>query len=175
MEKSDWITALSTYSVTRERILEHRFIADVTSELWRRGCFDFVVSHSEVDNSGYDLIIEAGAVIRHIQLKAVRDGGARRNVDLQRRLGAKPSGCAVLVIHDPHTLGICGYRLFAAPPGAPLPDLGAKPVRHTKANSAGHKAERPTLRSVSIACFQPVADIGALVDRLFGEQEALGS
>ncbi|HEX4695101.1 hypothetical protein [Sphingomonas sp.] len=167
-ERSIWITALSTFSSTREKILEHRFVSDVTSELWRRGIFDFAVSHSEVDNSGYDLIIEAGSTVRHIQLKAMQVSGARRDFGLQLRLADKPSGCAVLMLHDPTTLSIAEYRLFAGTAGNPLPSLGDKAVWHTKGNALGVKAERPALRSIPISSFLPVQDTIALVDRLFG-------
>jgi hypothetical protein len=165
---SPWIKALSTYSSTREKILEHRFIADVTAELWRRGVFDFAVSHSEVDNSGYDVIIEAAGVTRHVQLKAMQVAGARRDFGLQLRLADKPSGCAVLMLHDPVTLQIQAYRLFASSPGTPLPPLGDRMVRHTKGDSLGRKAERPALRNVPLSVFAPVDGIRDLVDRLFG-------
>lgn len=169
-----WITALSTFSSTREKILEHRFIAEVTSELWRRAQFDFAVSHSEVDNSGYDLIMEVGRVTRHIQLKAMQSTGKRRDFDLQIRLGEKASGCAILMLHDPISLAIERYCLFAAGPGVPLPHLGDKMVRHTKGDAQGVKAERPALRNVPITMFVPVDGIGELVDRLFGAHDSLG-
>ena len=175
-DASPWVGALSTFSTTREKILEHRFLADVTAELWRRGVFDFAVSHSEVDNSGYDVIVEAGGVARHVQLKAMQVEGRRRDFDIQLRLGAKPSGCVVLMLHDPVTLAIASYRVLAGPPGAPLPPLGERAVRHSKGDSTGYKAARPALRGVPIASFAPVADIRALVDRLFGAaQQSLGS
>ncbi len=166
---SDWITALSTYSSTREKILEHRFIADVTSELWRRGVFDFAVSHSEVDNSGYDVIIEAIGVTRHIQLKAMQIGGARREFGLQLRLGDKQSGCVVLMLHNPMTLTVEQYRLFAGNPGETLPPLGDRMVRHTKGDATGRKAERPALRNIALTSFQPVSNVVELVDALFGK------
>ena len=167
---SQWITALSTYSSTREKILEHRFVGDVTSELWRRGLFDLAVSHSEVDNSGYDLIVEAADVVRHIQLKAMQTGGKRTGFGLQLRLADKPSGCAVLMLHDPVTLAIGQFRVLAGPPGEPLPALGNKTVRHTKGNRHGFKAERPALREVPLSAFVPVAGIAMLVNRLFGPE-----
>jgi hypothetical protein len=172
---STHVTALSTWSSTREKILEHAFIAGVTSELWRRELFDFSVSHSEVDNSGYDLIIEANGVTRHIQLKAMQAAGARRDFGLQMRLGAKPSGCAILMLHDPVNLNIEGYRLFAGAPGEPLPDLGDRIVRHSKGNALGEKLERPALRNVPIARFVPVSGLVALVDALFGQSEGDGA
>ncbi|MGI4733133.1 MAG: hypothetical protein ACRYFW_15515 [Janthinobacterium lividum] len=165
---SDWITALSTYSSTREKVLEHRFISDVTAELWRRRVFDFAVSHSEVDNSGYDLIIEACGTVRHIQLKAMQVAGARRHFDLQTRLTKKQSAAAVLMLHDPVTLSIEQYRLFAGAPGEPLPSLGDRSVYKTKGDATGYKAAKPAFRAVPLSRFVPVGDVPTLVDRLFG-------
>lgn len=169
MADADWITALSTYSSTREKILEHRFLADVTSELWRRGIFDFAVSHSEVDNSGYDVILEARGVTRHVQLKAVRAGGSTDGISLQLRLGDKPAGCAVLMVHDLRTLAIEQYRWFGGEPGQPLAALGEKITRHPRS-----KSERPAHRDIRLTRFEPLNDVRALVDRLFGAEEALG-
>lgn len=170
-----WVTALSTYSSTREKILEHRFVAEVTASLWRAGRFDFAVSHSEVDNSGYDVIIEVGIVTRHIQLKAMQTGGARRDFGLQVRLAEKPSACAVLMLHDPRSLEISQWRLFAGLPGKPIPPLGERTVRHTKGDRTGFKAERPALRNVSLTSFELMSDMDDLVQRLFGEQVSLGT
>ena len=167
-DRSIWVTALSTYSATREKSLEHRFISEVTSELWRRAIFDFAVSHSEVDNSGYDVIIEATGIARHIQLKAMQLDGKRRDFNLQMRLADKPLGCAVLMLHDPVTLAITGFRFLAGLPGAKLPPLGDKLARKTKGNAQGYKAAKPAFRAVPIAAFAPVDGMPMLVDRLFG-------
>lgn len=163
-----WITALSTYSTTRESILEHRFLADVASCLWRRGEFDFSISHGEVDNSGYDVIIEACGVTRHIQLKAVHRDGRVRNFPVQRRLAEKPSGCVVLIRHDARTLDVVDYGWFGGAPGEKLPSLGEKPARHTKGDSTGFKAERPAIRLLSLTSLRPAGNVEWLVDQLFG-------
>ena len=168
-----WTTALSTWSTSREKVLEHRFIAAVTAEIWRAGRFDFAVSHSEVDNSGYDLIIEVGKVTRHIQLKAMQAGGKARSFGLQTRLADKPSACAVLMVHDARTLEISEWRLFAGPPGSSIPPLGDKLVKHTKGDRSGLKAVRPALRNVPMSSFVTVSDTAELVVRLFGDQLAL--
>ena len=169
-----WNAALSTWSTTREKVLEHRFIAEVTAAIWSAGRFDFAVSHSEVDNSGYDVIIEVGAVTRHIQLKAMQSGGTRREFGLQVRLADKPSACAVLMIHDAKSLEVTQWRLFAGQPGAPIPPLGDTPVKHTKGDRSGLKAVRPALRNVGLSAFEPMTGTAELVLKLFGEEVALG-
>ncbi len=174
VEPDAWSAALSTWSTTREKVLEHRFIAEVTAAIWRAGRFDFSVSHSEVDNSGYDVIIEVGEVIRHIQLKAMQSGGTRRDFGLQMRLADKPSACAVLMIHNAKTLEVDQWLLFAGLPGAPIPPLGDKLVKHTKGDRSGFKAVRPALRNVPISAFVPLSGTAELIQKLFGDEVALG-
>src|SRR6476620_10460783 len=58
-----------------EKVLEHRFLAELTSALWLGGVRDFEVLRSDVDSHGYDLVIEANGILRHIQLKAMVCGG----------------------------------------------------------------------------------------------------
>lgn len=171
-----WITALSTWSSTREKILEHRFIADVTAELWARGIFDFAVSHSEVDNSGYDLILEALGVTRHVQLKAMHLRSTTTEFPVQARLEDKPSACVILMLHDARTLAIAQYRWFGAAPGERLPSLGERIGRHSRPNIQGIKSERPMIRRLARRRFETIGDVPMLVDRLFGAcEQMLGS
>ncbi len=164
MDTDAWITALSTYSATREKILEHRFVADVSAELWRRGVFDFAVSWSEVDNSGYDVILEAVGITRHVQLKAMHLNSTTAEFPVQARLQTKPSACVVLMMHDARTLAIHEYRWFGGPPGTPLPPLGDLVGKHTR----GDKSARPGIRRLQKRRFEQLTDVGALVDTLFG-------
>ena len=57
------------HSSSLARIIEYQFLADLLQEAWfgRRMLVD--VMYSSVDAFGYDLVIESGDVIRHVQLK----------------------------------------------------------------------------------------------------------
>ena len=164
----DHITALSSFSTTREKVLEHRFIAEVGSCLWARGIFDFSVSHSEVDNSGYDVIMEVGPVIRHIQLKAARANGKTSYVSIQNRLADKPSGCVVWLIHDAASLAIEKILWFGGAAGQPLPDLGGKFAKQAKPNMQGKKAEKSAHRELTKGKFDKITSWPALAEVLFG-------
>lgn len=163
-----WLTALSNYSTTRESILEHRFLADVAGQLWAEGEFGMSVSHSEVDNAGYDVIVEARGITRHIQLKALHLKGRARDFPIQQRLQDKPSGCVVLIRHDAHTLSVKRYEWFGGQPGAKMPSPGDQIARHSKGNALGFKAERPAIRLLRRTAFTPLSDIAELTTRLFG-------
>ena len=157
----------SHLSSAREKVLEYRFLAEVTAELYRRG-LEFDVLRSDVDALGHDLVMEANGIIRHIQLKTTYRGGKSARVTSNIRLATRPSGCLIWMIYDPHTLDITAFRWFGGVPGAALPDLGKRVAKHSRGNAGGTKNERPAHRVLPRRVFASIGDIAALVDQLFG-------
>jgi hypothetical protein len=151
-----------------EKVLEHRFIAELTTCLWLGGCQDFEVLRSEVDASGYDLVVEARGVLRHIQLKSMVRGGKRRSVSVNLRLASKPAGCVVWLDYDPATLHLGPFRWFGTLAGLGLPDSGEEVARHTKGDSTGAKNPRVGHRVLRRSKFIQVETIADLVPFLFG-------
>lgn len=158
---------LTHNSSLREKTFEHLFLSQLGLELLARGV-DFDVLHGEVDRHGYDVVIDAGGVMRHIQLKVTNVGGARSDVSVNTKLSKKPSGCVVWLIFDPKARSFGGIRWFGSHPGHPLPDTGMKIARHSRANADGVKEERPDHRVLPGSRFDRLEDIGHLADRLFG-------
>jgi hypothetical protein len=158
-------------SVLREKVFEHLFLGDLTRALLKAGrrC---EVLRAEYDGAGYDLVLEADGILRHAQLKAMRADGKRAHVDINVELAAKPSGCVIWMLVDPETFTTTRYRWFGGAPGEPLPPLGDRAVRHTKADSQGLKAERPGLRQLARSRFDAVGTTDALLNRLFGDERA---
>lgn len=118
------------------------------------------------------MLLEAGGIARHIQVKVKALGGVRSEVTINTRLAAKPSGCVVWLTFDPVANDFSEILWFGGKPGAPLPDTGATIARHTRANSQGVKAGRPGHRVVKARQFEKLGDIAHLVDRLFGRLPA---
>lgn len=155
-------------SALREVILEHLFIGEVQRHLWRLGIHDVEVLRSEFDAAGYDLVVSRGEVTRHIQLKAARESGARRFVNVNRKLAAKPAGCVIWILIDDE-LNAVRYLWFGNGPSERLPNLEAfGPSHHTKANMDREKTERPGLCEVPKSAFRTVADVPELVRLLLG-------
>lgn len=158
----------SHYSSGLEKVLEHRFIAELTAALWLEGCRDFEVLRSEVDASGYDLVVEAKGILRHIQLKSMVKGGKKQHVTVNTRLASKKAGCLVWFDYDPKTLELGPFRWFGTLPGLGLPDPGDKIAKHSKADATGTKNPRTghrLLRKSKLIELRTVAD---LVPLLFG-------
>jgi hypothetical protein len=147
----------------------------LSAALWRNGCRDFEILRSETDTGGYDVVVDAKGIVRHIQLKATVAGGKRRSVTMNTRLADKPAGCVVWMNYDPETLQLCDFRFLGAEPRKPLPPIGDKVARHTKANANGYKSHRQSHRVVRQAAFSAPESVEALAARLFGPGCSIGA
>src|SRR6267142_5332439 len=155
-------------SSLREQALGHLFLGQLLAFLWRNGARDIEVLKSEVDRGGYDVVLEANGVIRHVQLKSSFRGSKVREVDISTKLLHKPDGCILWLEFDRESLAIERFYWFGDKAGNGLPDLGARISRHSKANSKGEKNERLAHRVVAKGDFQMLADISEVVQKLFG-------
>jgi hypothetical protein len=164
----DYLGAHSRASSLREQALSHFLLWQLTAARWRAGRHDIEVLKSEVDRGGYDIVLEANGIVRHVQLKSTFAGSKVREVSVSTRLLEKPSGCVVWLEVDRATLGLQRYLWFGGRPGSRLPDLGCRTSHHSRANSKGYKAERPMHRQLGKSCFEPVGSVDELVARLFG-------
>lgn len=156
-----------THSSThREQILEHHFVADLLRYLWQHHHDEDLpeVTYSDVDNSGYDLVIEWRGVVRHIQLKSSISSSSpvRVNASLSR----KPSGCVVLMECN-NDLSEVHYRWLGNSPQQKLDFSGYSAAKHTRANSEGIKRESISAVKVPRGRFDPCGQIGDLVKVLF--------
>lgn len=150
-----------------EKIVEYRFLADLTAELFRRGTEPEVL-RADVDAFGYDLAIEAGGSLRYVQLKATREKGARAKVSVNLRLASKPSGCLIWIIYDAATFQPLRFRWLGGPPGTLLPlPSDAATARHTKPNARGEKAPRANHRVVRRGDAEWIRSYAELADRMF--------
>lgn len=149
-------------SRTVEKLIEHVFLAEVLQECWfaRRQVVE--VLRAEVDAAGYDLVLEVGGKIRHVQLKASRQGGKTSRQTINRKLKERSGGCVVWVTYavDSETCRArLVYRWWDGASSDLPPVAGRNP--HTK-------RERPRTAVLKKSDFEPVSTVGDLVDRLFG-------
>ena len=161
-----------TQSSFRENLFEHIFISELLQEAWvkRRQVID--VLRSEVDSSGYDLVLVSGTATRHVQLKSSREGSKRRDQTVNAKLAERPGGCVVwMFIQEDRLAGRISMRFefFGGRPDQrlPLDESRHKIAKHTKANAQGVKAERPMIRVVPRSDFVPVEGVEDLLERLF--------
>jgi hypothetical protein len=163
----------SLYSRYREMLIEHLFAGEVMRHLWLSGVVRIEVLKPQVDDGGYDLVLEAGGVVRHVQLKATHIGSTTQSVKVHLGLEKKPSGCVVWVQFDENTMKLGPFLYFGNEPGSAIPSLTAfKTAKHTKGNAQGVKAERPNLKVIPKSRFQKLDSVEELVKHLFGNGDA---
>lgn len=159
----------NTLSSYREMVLEHLFVGEVMRYCWHNQLPRIEMLKSQVDNSGYDIVLESNAIMRHIQLKASHIGAATPGVGINVALAKKPSGCVIWIFFESHTLELKHFLWFGGAPGQPLGDVTHfKTKRHSKANAEGFKAERPNIKVLPKAAFQRLESIDAVTSMLFG-------
>ena len=137
--------------------------------LWLRGNLRVEMLNPQVDDAGYDLVLEANGFVRHVQLKSSHHGSTTSEVKVSLHLAEKPSGCVIWLWFDPETLQLGPFYWFGNEPGARLPAIaGFKVAKHTKGNSQGVKLERPNVRVIPKGQFKIISSIDELVLKLFG-------
>lgn len=155
-------------SVHREKAIEHLFLGQLSRHLLLTTGTGPEVLRAEHDSYGYDVVLEHGAILRHVQFKVSRTDGKRAHVDVSQALAAKSGGCVIWLLVDPTTYEIDAYRWLGGRLGSPLPGLGERPALHSKADSTGRKAARPGLRRVPKSRFKRLDTIAELAEALFG-------
>lgn len=168
----EWNIAHSRQSSFREAVVEHLFVGELLRVLWLRGPVHAEVLRPQVDDAGYDLVVEANSVARHIQLKASFRGATTARQKVNQRLAGKPSGCVVWVEFDDQDMSLGPFHWFGAAPGCPLPDLSHfRNAKHTRGNATGVKAERPEIREVPKGRFSRMDRMEEVADALFWGEE----
>ena len=110
---------------------------------------------------------------RHVQLKSSHREAATAAITVNVKLAEQESGCVIWVLFDQDTLELGPFLWFGGKPRDRLTDLGTKIAKHTRANSQGHKSERPGLRVLPRRSFTKLDSISGVIESLFGTLEAI--
>ncbi|MEJ7838650.1 MAG: hypothetical protein WKF81_07525 [Thermomicrobiales bacterium] len=157
------------HSSYREMVLEHLFIGEILKHCWQKQRPRVEILKSQVDDSGYDIVLVADTFIRYVQLKSSFVGAATPRVTINIGLAEKPSGCVIWMQFDPKSLMFDSFLWFGGDKDQPLPSLERFEVAtHTKRNSLGVKTLRKNMRYVKKSAFTKLDTIADVVDVLFG-------
>ncbi|EIC2576077.1 TPA: hypothetical protein I7272_24085 [Vibrio parahaemolyticus] len=152
----------------RERLIEHSLISELLKISWKNGSCSIEIAKPEVDNQGYDLIMEDLGAIRHVQLKTSHIGSSTTRQKIHVALANKPSGCVVWVYFNETTLDLGPFLYFGDRPNKKLPNINDFPIaKHTKGNADGIKNERLSIRVVSKSKFVVLETMEELYEALF--------
>ncbi len=157
------------YSSYREMLLEHLFIGEVMSAMWKQSLRRVEMLKSQVDNGGYDVVLAEGPITRYIQLKSAFVSARAASVKINRALADKSSGCVIWMFFDPGTLVLEHFLWFGSPPDRPFPSLDDfKIAKYVKANAQGVKSERPNIVVIPKRRFERLETIDGVIEKLFG-------
>ena len=159
-------------SVFYEKMTEQLFIAELLQEAWFGFGEKLEVLRSEVDDAGYDIVLECGGVLRHVQLKSSKADASTNYQTINVALAHKPSGCVVWIMREEDRKKrrmSLAYRFFGSTPNKPLPSMERnRKGKPAKAGSKGKKSKRSNARIVNKGQFQDVKDSRHLLKLLFG-------
>jgi len=152
-----------------ENVLEHKFLGQLCTELWRKYPGDELqIFSAEIDNQGFDLVLNFKNVTRHVQLKTKMLNSITDKFPINQGLPKVPSGCVLLIQYEPEALEIKNYRFFGNSGGCPLPDIEQLPYAKTnRANAQGFKKLRPKIKKLPLNRFHSEMSIDEISVLLF--------
>lgn len=167
----EWrLQALAERSSHVENVLRHAFLAELASEVWRDDPNEPLgISNAEVDDSGYDVVIERNAIIRRIQIKQHHEGKVPRAYSVRVGFATYPGSCIVAIAHSLIDLRPVSYSYYGSGPEEPMPYIEAH--RSTKApgrrTADGQRIIRLKYRDVPFSRFKKNLSIRQLIEELF--------
>lgn len=159
----DWLKRVGyEESRTVEKLMEHIFLSEILQECWFRRRQVVEVLRAEVDAAGYDVVLEAAGRIRHVQLKASRQGGKTSKQTINTKLVDRLGGCVVWItyeVDEDFGRARLKYRWW---------DSEAQERPQTPGRNTRTGRERPNTFVLKKADFELIDETALLVDRLFG-------
>lgn len=78
-----------------EQLVEHTFVSELLQEAYYGSGELIEVLRSEIDASGYDVVLECRGIMRHVQLKTSRPGARAASQKVHRKLAEKPGAAGL--------------------------------------------------------------------------------
>ncbi|MDR2481554.1 MAG: hypothetical protein LBD07_04595 [Spirochaetaceae bacterium] len=140
---------ISTKSVFFEKLIEHRFIADMMMYGWFLHEKEIKILRSEIDSSGYDIVIDCENVYRHIQLKTSEHTSKRSSQKVNTTLLNKKNPCIIWILYNYNTKKRdfdFRYLFWGSDIDGDLPDI--KKYSIVKTNSKKNEKAIPHIRNI---------------------------
>ncbi|WP_155837301.1 hypothetical protein [Herminiimonas sp. CN] len=170
-ESAEYRKALAERSSYVENVLVHRMVADLAGELWRRDpTMPLNIFNSEVDDSGFDLVLGCGSKLRYIQVKQVHAKGAASKFSVRLDFTRMHGSCVVVVVHTEDELLIDHFLFYGGMAHEPMPSVEDNKASITpgRRDSDGNRKTRQHYRDVKRNKFKGPLTTAELLDTLFG-------
>ena len=169
-DSPNYRTALAERSSYVENILIHRLVANLAGEMWRRDpSTPMHIFNSEVDESGFDLVLGCGDKLRYIQVKQVHLTGSASKFSVRLEFTRLLGSCVIVIVHTADELQVDHYLFYGGAADEPMPSVEHnKPtVSPIKKDAEGKKKVRAHYRDIPRRRFQGPLDTPTLLDVLF--------
>lgn len=164
------IQALSERSSAVENILKHAFLAELSQIAWEKDPLcPLNISNSEVDDSGYDVVLEYGGIVRHVQLKQAHNKKRPQKYSVRVPFATLPGACVVVIIHAISNLRVSSYSFYGKDPDQPMPYIEAhRTTKHPGRRDAnGNRKLRLNYRDALYSKFEKNINLHELFNLLF--------
>jgi hypothetical protein len=169
--KSHRLLALAERSSYIENILRHALVASLSCEVWSRDpALSLQVFNSEVDDSGFDIVLTYQSRIRYVQLKQSHDAKLPPYCSISLSFSRMPGSCVVLMSHALSTLQLTSFRFFGGVTTSDaMPAIGE--LRASKSpgrrSATGERKVRANYRDIPVRQFTGLLSAAELLDALF--------
>lgn len=164
-------TALAERSSYVENVLVHRMVASLAGELWRRDpALPLSIFKSEVDDSGFDLVLGCNGKLRYIQVKQVHVNGKATKFSVRLDFTRMPGSCIVVVVHTEDELLADHFLFYGGTVSEPMPSVEGNraSVVPGRRDIEGNRKTRQHYRDVKRNRFRGPLTTSQLLDALFG-------
>lgn len=164
------IKALAERSSYIENVLGHALVAELSSVVWSRDPFSSLqIFNSEVDDSGFDIVLGLGNQLRYVQLKQAHEGKTPAHCSIRLSFSTLPGSCVVLMSHSLADLRLTKFRFFGGLPKEPMPNIEALPQSKSpgRRTAAGERKVRLNYRDVPVKKFLGPLSSTELLNVLF--------
>jgi len=173
VESSEYRKALAERSSYVENVLVHRLVASLAGEMWCRDPnTQLYIFNSEVDDSGFDLVLGLGRKLRYIQVKQVHSKGSAKKFSVRLEFSRFPGSCVIVVVHSESDLQIEHFLFFGGSLTEAMPSVENEKatISPIKRSADGKKKIRAHYRDIPRNKFQGPMNTGELLDALFCNQ-----
>lgn len=156
------MNANSTDSSYIEKMIEHIFLSEILKVSWVQFKIKINILRPEVDDSGYDLVLECQGKTQYIQLKSLNEKTKKPTVN--SKLFDKKEFAVILIDVDKEKMSFREYYYYA---DRNISVANLKSAKHKKANSKGIKNERANIKEIPRSSFVKLNSIAELLEILF--------
>jgi hypothetical protein len=162
--------ALAERSSYVENVLIHLLVGALAGELWKRDpSTPLNIFNSEVDDSGFDLVLACRQKLRYLQIKQVHQKGLASKFSIRQDFSLMAGSCVVVIVHTEDSLSIDHFLFYGGTVDEPMPPIdGNKPsIVPGRRDADGKRKVREHYRDLKRTQFKKMTSPAELLDALF--------